>query len=258
MASVTQGESMALLEPRWGAVVGRVDRVATRLLDIVVSALALVLLLPVIAVVAAAIKLDSPGPVFYRSRRVGRYGGDLTMLKFRKMGRDAHGPALTVAGDPRFTRVGAFLATSKLDEIPQLWNVLRGRMSLVGPRPEDRRFVDLFHAEYALVLQVKPGITGLCQLAFVRETEILSEDDPQRDYVDRLLPQKVRLDRHYASTRSFGCDLRILAWTVVAVLMRRSVAVHRESGRLTVRRRVAPELRAATRERSKIADGITP
>jgi lipopolysaccharide/colanic/teichoic acid biosynthesis glycosyltransferase len=258
MASVIHGESTALLEPRLGAVVRRLDRVATRLLDVGVSALALVLLLPLIAVVAAAIKLDSPGPVFYRSRRVGHYGRDLMMLKFRKMCRDAHGPALTVAGDPRFTRVGAFLARSKLDEIPQLWNVLTGRMSLVGPRPEDRRFVDLFHAEYALVLQVKPGITGLCQLAFVRESEILSEDEPERDYVHRLLPQKVHLDRHYASTRSFGRDLRILMWTAVAVLVRRSVAVHRESGRLTVRRRVAPELSTATPERSEIADGITP
>jgi lipopolysaccharide/colanic/teichoic acid biosynthesis glycosyltransferase len=229
------------------------DPTATRILDLIVSAVVLVLLLPAIACLAAAIKLDSPGPVFFRCRRVGRYGNDLAMLKFRKMRRDAGGPALTVVEDTRFTRVGRLLAASKLDEIPQLWNVLKGEMSLVGPRPEDRRFVDLFRAEYALVLQVKPGITGLCQLAFARESEILSQDDPQRDYVDRLLPQKIQLDRRYASTRSCGRDLRILAWTAVAVVLRRNVAVHRESGRLTVRRRVTPELRPVTAESSEVA-----
>jgi lipopolysaccharide/colanic/teichoic acid biosynthesis glycosyltransferase len=233
------------------------DAVATRVLDLLVSAVVLVLLLPAIACLAAAIKLDSPGPVFFRCRRVGRYGSDLAMLKFRKMPHDAAGPALTVAEDTRFTRVGRLLAASKLDEIPQLWNVLKGEMSLVGPRPEDRRFVDFFRAEYTRVLQVKPGITGFCQLAFAREGEILDPANRLEDYVERLLPQKVELDRLYVSTRSFWRDVRILAWTSVALILRRDVAVHRDSGRLSVRRRISPSLRAALPpETPEVADGL--
>jgi lipopolysaccharide/colanic/teichoic acid biosynthesis glycosyltransferase len=216
--------------------------VIARALDVLVSALLLAVLLPVLACVAAAIKLDSRGPVFYRCRRVGHLGGDLWMLKFRKMPVDVGGPALTVVDDDRFTRIGRFLATSKLDEIPQLWNVLKGEMALVGPRPEDRRFVDLHWADFARILEVKPGITGLCQLAFAREGEILDPADLLGDYIERLLPEKIKLDRLYASTRSLRKDVQILGWTAVAVLLRRDVAVHRDNGRLSARRRPATVL----------------
>ena len=216
------------------------DAVAKRTLDVVVAGSLLLFLAPLIALVALAIKLDSPGPVFYRCRRVGQRGKDLMMLKFRKMRDDASGPPLTLDGDRRFTRIGRFLALSKLDEIPQLWNVVKGEMSLVGPRPEDPSFVELERDAFAAILEVKPGVTGLCQLAFAEESRILDPNDRLGHYVNVLLPQKTRLDRLYASRRTVLMDLRILAWTAVAVLLRKDVAVHRETGRLGLRRRPAP------------------
>ncbi len=207
-----------------------------RLLDVAVALAVLVVLVPLAAVLALAIKLDSPGPVLYRCTRVGFRGRTFAMLKFRKMRDAASGPPLTAAGDERFTRIGRVLAASKLDELPQLWNVLRGEMSLVGPRPEDPAFVALHPAEYTEILGVRPGITGLCQLAFAKESQILDREDRVRHYVERLLPQKVAIDRLYASSRSFRLDLRILAWTVVAVALRRDVAVNRRTGRLSVRK----------------------
>jgi lipopolysaccharide/colanic/teichoic acid biosynthesis glycosyltransferase len=204
-------------------------------LDILVSATFLLLLAPIIVLVAVAIKVESRGPVFYRCRRVGRNGTDLLMLKFRKMQNGATGPALASSRDERFTRLGAFLARTKLDEVPQLWNVLRGQMSLVGPRPEDASFMVLHRDEYERILSVRPGITGYCQLAFARESEILDPQDRERHYVERILPQKVGMDCLYVTHRSFGLDLRILWWTAMAVLLSKQVAVHRESGRLSAR-----------------------
>ena len=114
--------------------------------------------------IAIAIVVDEPGPVLYRARRVGFHGREFDMYKFRKMRRDAAGPALTVAWDDRFTRIGRFLARSKMDELPQLLNVLRGEMALVGPRPEDASFVAAFPAEFEAITSVRPGITGLSQI----------------------------------------------------------------------------------------------
>jgi lipopolysaccharide/colanic/teichoic acid biosynthesis glycosyltransferase len=211
---------------------------ATRLVDLSLAALLLVTLAPLMVVLAVAILLDSPGPVFYRCRRVGFGGGQFAMLKFRKMRRNAVGPALTAAGDERFTRVGAFLARTKLDELPQLWNVIRGQMSLVGPRPEDPSFVALEPDGYDEILQVRPGITGLSQLAFANEGRLLGKAvDRVEFYERRLLPQKIAIDRLYVARRSIGGDLRILLWTAVAVVARAEVAVDRHSGRLSVRRR---------------------
>jgi lipopolysaccharide/colanic/teichoic acid biosynthesis glycosyltransferase len=212
------------------------DRAATRALDLIGAVIILLLLAPVIAGLAVAIKVDSHGPVFYRCLRVGFRRRELLVLKFRKMRHGAGGPPLTASEDDRFTRLGRFLARTKLDEIPQLWNVLKGEMSLVGPRPEDPNFVALHREAYEPILDVKPGITGLSQLAFARESEILDRDDRIGHYVARILPQKVQMDRLYASQRSLSMDLRILGWTAAPVLFRREVAVHRESGRLTVRR----------------------
>jgi lipopolysaccharide/colanic/teichoic acid biosynthesis glycosyltransferase len=209
-------------------------------LDLAVAALLLVLLLPVILACAVLIKAESRGPVFYRCRRVGRGGREFAMLKFRKMRVDAAGPPLTSAVDERFTRVGRLLAKTKLDELPQLWNVIRGEMSLVGPRPEDPSFVAMKPAEFAPVLAVKPGITGLSQLAFACESAVLDRDpdaDRVESYVERLLPQKLRLDALYASRRTVAFDLRILTWTAVAVVLRRDVAVNRETAELGIRRR---------------------
>jgi lipopolysaccharide/colanic/teichoic acid biosynthesis glycosyltransferase len=229
---------------------GRFDLVAVRALDIIVSFTVLLILMPFLACLALAIKLESTGPLFYRCRRVGYRGTELEMLKFRKMRLGVDGPALTRTDDDRFTRLGHFLAHSKLDEVPQLWNVLCGHMSLVGPRPEDERFVRLHSDPYRKILSVKPGVTGYCQLAFAKESEILDGDDVQTDYVVRLLPQKVQLDLLYAAHRSLRTNLRVMAWTALAIVTRRDVAVNRETGALTVRRRPVEEnaLRPETAE----------
>lgn len=226
--------SQADLSVRLRESLGAVDW--KRLLDITVAALALVVLSPLIVLVALAVKLDSRGPVFFRCNRVGRGGRHLAMLKFRKMRDGVSGPPLTAAHDDRFTRIGRFLANTKLDEIPQLWNVLRGGMGLVGPRPEDPAIVDLHREQYAEILRVRPGITGLSQLAFANEAEILAVDDRLHDYVQRILPQKMRLDRLYVERRSPWMDIRILAWTVAAVVLGKAAAVNRATGQLTVRR----------------------
>jgi NDP-mannose synthase len=208
-----------------------------RLLDMSAAAIALLALSPLILVVLLAIAVESRGPLFYRARRVGFLGEEFWMLKFRKMKRTANGLPLTLARDDRFTRVGRFLARSKLDEIPQFWNVLRGQMSLVGPRPEDPVFVAMAREEYDVITRVRPGVTGLSQLAFARESEILDRDDSIGYYIRNLLGQKVSLDRLYVQGRSLRMDLQILFWTAAAVILHRPVAVHRESGRLNVRRR---------------------
>jgi lipopolysaccharide/colanic/teichoic acid biosynthesis glycosyltransferase len=220
----------------------RLDRALKRAIDIALAALVLVLASPVIAGLALAIRLDSPGPAFYRCRRVGLHGGVLYMLKFRKMHDGASGPALSSPDDARFTGLGSFLARTKLDELPQLWNVLKGEMSLVGPRPEDPAFVEMNLGDYSTILEVRPGITGLSQLAFASETDILDADDRFGHYIDRILPQKIGMDRLYASRRSVGMDLKILWWTLRAVVGRREVAVHRLTGRLTSRAPRAVEL----------------
>ena len=221
------------------------------MLDVVLATLFLVILAPLLVVIAVAIKLDSRGPVLYRCRRAGRHGAEFGMLKFRKMYDGADGPALSAAHDARFTRVGRVLARAKLDEIPQLLNVLLGQMSVVGPRPEDPFFVALAPAKFATVLEVQPGITGLSQLAFARESEILDPADRVGHYVQAILPQKLALDTLYATKRSIRMDLLILGWTALAVLGRRDVAVNRENGKLT--RRVRKQVQQPLVESSQAA-----
>ena len=188
-------------------------------MDIALSALALLLLSPLFAVIALLVVLDSRGPVFFRADRVGFRGRPLRMLKFRKMRTGASGVALTVAGDERLTRLGAWLVRTKLDELPQLWHVLRGEMSLVGPRPESPDFVARFRTDYDVILRVRPGITGYTQLAFAREGAIL--------------------DRLYASRMSIRRDLSILVATFVTLVLRQPVAVHRDTAALSLRRRTS-------------------
>jgi lipopolysaccharide/colanic/teichoic acid biosynthesis glycosyltransferase len=210
-----------------------------RLLDLVVATLLLVVFAPLMLLVATVIFLDGGRPVFYRCRRVGVDGQEFEMVKFRKMDPKAGGPALTSASDERLTRVGSFLARTKLDELPQLWNVFRGQMSLVGPRPEDPSFVGIDREGYSKILTVQQGITGLSQLAFAKESRLLEGDDRLERYVVNLLPQKMALDKLYVARRSQLMDLRILAWTMAAVLFGIDVAVDRRSGHLSVRRRHA-------------------
>ena len=208
-------------------------------MDIALSALALLLLSPLFAVIALLVVLDSRGPVFFRANRVGFRGRPLRMLKFRKMRTGASGVALTVAGDERLTRLGAWLVRTKLDELPQLWHVLRGDMSLVGPRPESPDFVARFRTDYDVILRVRPGITGYTQLAFAREGAILDPNDPQGHYLQALLPQKVGLDRLYARRVSIRRDVSILVATFVTLVLRQPVAVHRDTAALSLRRRTS-------------------
>jgi lipopolysaccharide/colanic/teichoic acid biosynthesis glycosyltransferase len=214
------------------------DRAAKRSLDLVVSGVLLLGLLPLMLVVAALVKLDSPGPAFYRCQRIGYRGRALRMLKFRKMHDAAAGGPLTTAEDDRFTRLGRVLAKYKLDELPQLWNVFKGDMSIVGPRPEDPHFVRCHPAEfYGEILTVKPGIIGLSQIAFAEENRILDREDSLAHYLERILPQKMALDRMYAARRTMSLDLRVIFWASVAVLLRRPIAVHRSSGAMNLRGR---------------------
>lgn len=215
----------------------RLDATARRTLDVVASAVLLVVSLPVMLVVIVLVKLDSPGPAFYRAQRVGWKGRDLRMLKFRKMAEDASGIKLTSGGDHRFTRVGVWLARLKLDEIPQLWHVLRGEMSLIGPRPEDPEFVEMMKDDYEVILRVRPGISGFSQLAFAEESKILDPDDPLAHYVDRLFPQKLGMDKMYAEQQSFWLNIRVMMWTAAAVVLRRAVAVNRKTGKMNLRSR---------------------
>jgi len=195
-----------------------------RLFDLLAAGAGLVLLAPLLLALALWIRLDSPGPALYRQRRVGRHGVPFDILKFRTMahrpdGADG-GRQLTVGCDPRITRAGRFLRASKLDELPQLINVLQGTMSLVGPRPEVPRYVDCYPpAVRRTVLSVAPGITDLASILYKEESAILGRAaDPERTYVETILPVKLAYYQRYVHERSFWLDLRILARTLVAVL----------------------------------------
>jgi lipopolysaccharide/colanic/teichoic acid biosynthesis glycosyltransferase len=227
----------ALAGRGWSRRTGTLRAALKRAIDVTVAALALIVLAPLMLLIALLIVLESPGPVLYRADRAGFRGRPLRMLKFRKMRPDARGGALTVEDDERLTRLGAWLVRSKLDELPQLWHVVRGEMSLVGPRPESPEHVERFPAAYEVILRVRPGLTGYTQLAFAREGSILDTRDPYTHYVTRLLPQKVELDRLYATRWGTRRDLRILGATIVTVVLRQPVAVDRATGRLTLRRR---------------------
>ena len=190
--------------------------------DVVMSGLGLLVLSPLFAVVAVWIKLDSPGPVFYRQIRVGRNNRDFRLFKFRSMrvGSDSKG-LITVGGhDPRVTRSGYFIRKYKLDELPQLINVLIGDMSLVGPRPEVRKYVDMYTPEQLHVLDVRPGITSLASIRYRNENELLDRaEDPDRCYVEEVMPDKLRIDLEYVADRSFAYDLKLIFrtfWEVVS------------------------------------------
>jgi lipopolysaccharide/colanic/teichoic acid biosynthesis glycosyltransferase len=195
---------------------------AKRLFDITLSLLALVLLCPLLLAVALWVRLDSPGPVLFRQQRVGRGGRLFGILKFRTMqvNAEAAGLQITVGQDPRITSAGRWLRRSKLDELPQLLNVLRGEMSMVGPRPEVPRYVALYPADQrATVLSVRPGITDLASLAFRDESTLLARStDPERTYVEEILPIKLLHACDYVARRSLWLDLRILALTALVLL----------------------------------------
>jgi lipopolysaccharide/colanic/teichoic acid biosynthesis glycosyltransferase len=190
-----------------------------RTIDVGASLLGLAVLAPIFAGIAVAVRLDSPGPVLFRHERMGRFGRKFQLLKFRSMIHGARGAELTVAGDARVTAVGRLLRRTKLDELPQLWNVLAGDMSLVGPRPEVERYVRLFPAEYEVILSVRPGITDFATIEFRDEERVLAAAaDPEAEYRNVVLPAKIALYRRYLAERSLSTDAKLLLRTVLAVL----------------------------------------
>ncbi len=200
---------------------------AKRLFDLLASGLGLLLLAPLLLAVAIAIKLDSPGPVFFRQVRVGRGGVEFRIHKFRTMahrdaGTEAATAQITIGADPRITRIGALLRRTKLDELAQLIDVLVGHMSLVGPRPEVPRYVALYPQPLRdKVLSVRPGITDPASLAYRDESALLARAmDPEREYVEVLLPAKLQLSARYVEQASFTGDLRLIAATIRALWIR--------------------------------------
>lgn len=192
-----------------------------RLTDVVGAVMGIVLLTPVWLFVALVITLDDGRPVIFRQQRVGLAGRMFDVLKFRTMVRNAEqqGQLTTSGRDPRITRSGRWLRKYKLDELPQLFNVLKGDMSLVGPRPEVQFYVDRYNVHQQKVLTVRPGITDPASLTFIDENELLATaDDPQRMYLDEILPRKVALQLDYVENRSFWGDLKIIGLTVLRII----------------------------------------
>jgi lipopolysaccharide/colanic/teichoic acid biosynthesis glycosyltransferase len=200
---------------------------AKRLFDLAGSIIGLLVLAPLLLAIAALIKLEDRGPVFYRGERVGRFGKLFRIFKFRTMVASAEklgGPS-TAADDPRITRIGRFLRRYKLDELPQLTNVLRGEMSLVGPRPEVRRYVEMYTEEEKIILTVRPGITDWATLWNSDEGAVLAgSPDPDRAYEEKIRPTKVRLQLEYVRNQSLLVDLKILLQTVAALVTKKPPA----------------------------------
>lgn len=192
-----------------------------RIIDVSVAALGLLITSPVLLAAAVAVKLGSPGPVIFRQQRVGLDGSYFDILKFRTMREDAenHGGQLTVGFDPRITRVGKFLRAWKIDELPQLINVVRGEMALVGPRPEVPRYVDLYTPDQRMVLRARPGITDPASIQFRSESEFLArQDDPEQYYREVLMPLKLQINLDYLARRSLASDIGILVATAKAIV----------------------------------------
>ena len=195
--------------------------VLKRLMDIVISGGALLVLWPVLVLIALAIKIDDPGPVFYRQVRVGKNGKEFRIYKFRTMVVDADkkGLQITVGKDNRITRMGAFLRKTKLDELAQLINVFKGEMSFVGPRPEVPKYVAMYTPYQRQVLLVQPGITDYASIAYRNENDLLEgAADPERMYIDKIMPDKIELNMKYLHEISPLADIRLIFSTIIAVI----------------------------------------
>lgn len=192
-----------------------------RFFDILFSFLGLVLLSPLFLIVALWIIIDNPGPVFYRQQRVGKDGKDFGLLKFRSMRVGADKMSLITIGerDPRVTRAGYYIRKYKLDELPQLWNVLIGDMSLVGPRPEVRRYVDVYTEGQLRVLSVRPGITDYASIEYIDENRLLAEsDDPDKTYIEEIMPAKIELNMRYINHQTLGEYFKIIFLTFYKII----------------------------------------
>lgn len=188
-----------------------------RAFDFLASGVGLIILSPVLLGIALAVRRSSPGPALYRAQRTGRHGREFTLYKFRSMVADAdrQGPGITASGDSRVTGVGRFLRRTKLDELPQLINVLRGDMSLVGPRPEDPRYVALYTPEQRRILDYRPGITSAASLTYRNEEQMLAGDDWERVYVEQVMPAKLAIDLEYAQRANLARDIALILRTVL-------------------------------------------
>ncbi len=199
----------------------KLQLVLKRLMDVVVSGGALLVLWPVLLLIALAIKIDDPGPVFYRQVRVGKNGKEFRIYKFRTMVVDADkkGLQITVGRDNRITRMGAFLRKTKLDELAQLINVFTGEMSFVGPRPEVPKYVNLYTPYQRQVLLVQPGITDYASIAYRNENDLLEgAEDPERMYIETIMPDKIELNMKYLHEISPLADIRLIFSTIIAVI----------------------------------------
>jgi lipopolysaccharide/colanic/teichoic acid biosynthesis glycosyltransferase len=200
-------------------------RRGTRAFDLVLCVIGLLFLWPVFCLIALAVKLDDRGPVFFTQRRVGKGFQSFSLIKFRTMvvGADRDG-LLTAPRDHRITRVGRFLRDYKLDELPQLINILKGDMQFVGARPEVERYVEMFRAQYATILQECPGITDPATLVYRREDNILSRSNIEDQYIAEVLPHKLRLSMEYQKQRSLLSDMRILVRTVLGLSLSNGIS----------------------------------
>lgn len=194
-----------------------------RLLDILTSGVALVLVAPAAVVIAALVKIDSPGPAFFRQVRIGRRGRPFRLLKFRSMqvAEGSENGSFDAGSSLRVTRFGRILRKSKLDEIPQLLNILKGDMSLVGPRPEVRKWTEVYPERWQTVLQVRPGLTDRASIEFIDEERLLAEsEDPEETYRSTVLPRKLDAAEEYVRSRTMAGDLRVIAATALAMVRR--------------------------------------
>ncbi len=196
-------------------------KIIIRATDILVSIIGLLVLSPLFIVVAIWIVLDNPGPVFYRQQRVGRNGKDFGLLKFRSMrvGSDKAGLITVGERDNRITRAGYYIRKYKLDELPQLINVLAGDMSLVGPRPEVRKYVDLYTPEQRKVLSVRPGITDYASIEYIDENRLLAQSsDPDKTYIEEIMPAKIALNMRYIEHQTIGEYFKIVFLTISKIV----------------------------------------
>ncbi len=192
-----------------------------RLCDILFSFFGLLFLSPLFLFVALWIVIDDPGPVFYRQQRIGKDGKNFGLLKFRSMRKDADKMSLITIGDrdPRVTRAGYYIRKYKLDELPQLWNVLVGEMSLVGPRPEVRKYVDLYTNEQRKVLSVRPGITDYASIEYIDENRLLAaSSDPDKTYIEEIIPAKIALNMRFINHQTLGEYFKIILLTLTKII----------------------------------------
>jgi lipopolysaccharide/colanic/teichoic acid biosynthesis glycosyltransferase len=190
-----------------------------RLFDILFSLVSLSLLAVPLLVVGAAIKLTSRGPIFFRQRRIGRGSKPFWLYKFRTMYIGESGSLVTAEGDPRITPLGRLLRRSKVDELPQLWNILLGEMTIIGPRPEVERYVAHYTPDQRRLLEQTPGLAGLSQLVYPTEADILRHClNPEEFYIRELMPKKIAVDLHYEAVRNFRSDLRLMFEMVLLIL----------------------------------------